>query len=145
VMDSTSFIATHMPHRSVTFTRFDGSTSTSLDGGRSFWRGGATASQSGKGSTAQTSTLQSSAEVTSVQPNPTTGRTEILYQVFAQQDVTLSIQDRNGRNLLILQDGNMAPGKYTATFDASKLSSGIYTYRLAGKNITTSGTIVVKH
>ncbi len=140
-MDSTSYFATHRPHSRVTFTSLDGSTHVSTDGARSFWR-----PQVSPSAVAPQLQLQKlSAEVLSVLPNPTTGRTEVRYEVLTAQFVHLSIQDVNGRDLIVLQDGNLVPGTYTATFNASRWRSGVYSYRLAGDKIVSSGSIVVKH
>jgi hypothetical protein len=137
--DSTSCFATRRPHARVTFTGFDGSTHVSSDGALSFWRPRPAVS----GPQPQLPKL--SVEVLSVLPNPTTGRTEIRYEVLTAQFVHLAIQDVNGRDLIILQDGMLAPGTYTAAFNASRWHSGVYSYRLAGDKIVTSGSIVVKH
>ena len=75
-------------------------------------------------------------------PNPFNPVTTIEYQIppspFSEKGerggfVTLKIFDMLGREVAVLQDGMKEAGKYSATFDASKLSSGVYFSRLTVK------------
>ena len=59
--------------------------------------------------------------------NPTT---TISYQLPAQSRVTLKIFDVLGREVATLVDGIQEPGYKTASFNAGKLASGVYYYRL---------------
>jgi len=44
----------------------------------------------------------------------------------AQYIVSLTVYDMLGREVVVLADGMKEAGNYTATFDASRLASGIY-------------------
>ncbi|HUI28901.1 MAG TPA: aryl-sulfate sulfotransferase [Candidatus Acidoferrales bacterium] len=68
-------------------------------------------------------------------PNPFNPSTTIDYEISSGGFVTLKIYDILGRDIETLVDGAKVPGKYSATFDGSKFSSGVYFYRLT----TSSG------
>jgi chitodextrinase len=63
-------------------------------------------------------------------PNPFNPATVIKYQLPAFSTVRLSVYDILGREVATLVDGVKEAGFYTATFDGSKVASGIYFTRL---------------
>jgi len=63
-------------------------------------------------------------------PNPFNPTTKISFQLPETGNVSLKVYDLTGRQVAVLADSQMAAGTYTATFDASRLSSGVYFYRL---------------
>jgi tetratricopeptide (TPR) repeat protein len=62
-------------------------------------------------------------------PNPFNPSTTIRYQIPNAGHVTLKVYDMLGREVAILANGIQEAGYHTATFDGSKLSSGIYFVR----------------
>lgn len=77
-------------------------------------------------------------------PNPATGITEIEYDLAEQGHTRLVISDPLGRRVMTLVDGELAPGRYVATFDARDLSSGLYLYTLETPTERLSRTMVVQ-
>ncbi|HTP79745.1 MAG TPA: CHRD domain-containing protein [Bacteroidota bacterium] len=72
-------------------------------------------------------------------PNPFNPTTAISYQLSAVGNVSLRVFDLLGREVAELVHERQSPGTYTVTFDAEKISSGIYFYRLttgAGQEAT---------
>ncbi|MBI5475955.1 MAG: carboxypeptidase regulatory-like domain-containing protein [Ignavibacteriales bacterium] len=63
-------------------------------------------------------------------PNPFNPSTEIKYQISNISYVTLIVYDILGREATTLVNGITAPGSYTAIWDASAKSNGVYYYRL---------------
>lgn len=63
-------------------------------------------------------------------PNPFNPKTVITYAVPQDSAVKLEVFDVLGRNIATLIDTEIKAGKYSIDFDGSKLSSGIYIYRL---------------
>ena len=62
-----------------------------------------------------------------------------------KQNVTLKVYDVLGREVATLVNEQKPAGSYEAPFDASKLSSGIYFYRLkAGSFVETKKMILIK-
>ena len=59
-------------------------------------------------------------------PNPFNPSTVINYQLSVAGKVRLSVYDILGREITILVDGEKEAGNYSAKFDGSKLSSGVY-------------------
>lgn len=81
-------------------------------------------------------------------PNPFNPTTTIRFGIpslAADEVATLKVFDVLGREIATLVSGNLQPGVYTATFETTGLSSGIYFYRLAsGKFIETRKMILAK-
>ena len=63
-------------------------------------------------------------------PNPFNPTTVISYQLPMNARVTLKIFDVLGREVAVLFDGMKEAGSYTATFDGSRLASGMYFARM---------------
>ena len=63
-------------------------------------------------------------------PNPFNPSTKISYQLPVEGLVRLEVYDIMGRTLTTLVNEEKPAGQFTATFDASKFTSGIYFYRL---------------
>ncbi len=67
-------------------------------------------------------------------PNPFNPTTTITYQLPINSKVTLNIYDILGRQIKTLVNKLQQAGNYKVNFDASKLSSGVYFYRLTMNN-----------
>ncbi len=79
-------------------------------------------------------------------PNPFNPSTIIQYSLAGRSNVTLRVYDILGREITTLINNEVQnAGKYKVTFDASRLSSGIYFYSLnAGQFVQTKKMILVK-
>ncbi|MEA3288362.1 MAG: DUF5123 domain-containing protein [Candidatus Marinimicrobia bacterium] len=67
-------------------------------------------------------------------PNPFNPSTTISFDLIETADTRLILYDMRGREVEHLVNQNMAPGRYTVTFNGAAHASGVYFYRL------TSGT-----
>ncbi len=63
-------------------------------------------------------------------PNPFNPTTTISFSIPSAQTVRLTVSNILGQEIATLLHDRKGPGNYTASFDGSKLSSGIYFYRL---------------
>ena len=78
-------------------------------------------------------------------PNPFNPTTTINYDIPTSSRVTLTIYDALGRRVQRLVDEPRQPGHYRVTFDASRLASGVYFYRLqAGTFSRVNKMILIK-
>ncbi len=83
-------------------------------------------------------------------PNPFNPTTTINYAIPSVEtrhalSVQLTVYDILGRKVATLVNNKQAPGKYSVTFDASRLGSGIYFYTLrAGDFSATKKMILLK-
>jgi len=69
-------------------------------------------------------------------PNPFNPTTNIKFALSKSGFVSLKIYDLSGREVSSLVNENLSVGTYSYTFDASKLSSGIYFYTLKSNNFS---------
>ncbi len=76
-------------------------------------------------------------------PNPFNPSTLMNFSIPRYGVVTLKIYDVLGREVKVLVDEPRAPGRYTASFDGSKLPSGIYFARLKFENRTLVRQLVL--
>ncbi len=59
--------------------------------------------------------------------------------------VTLTVYNMLGQQVATLVSSTLGAGRYSTQFDASKLSSGTYVYRLTADNfVTTSKMMLIK-
>jgi len=71
-------------------------------------------------------------------PNPFNPTTTINYTVPEKSFVTLKVFDVLGREVATLVNGEVELGNHQVTFNASKLSSGVYYYTLQAGNSTST-------
>ena len=78
-------------------------------------------------------------------PNPFNPSTIIGYDIPKLSHVTINVYDVLGRKVKTLVDTEKLPGHYQLTFNASRLPSGVYFYRLtAGSYVQTKKLMVIK-
>ena len=76
-------------------------------------------------------------------PNPFNPKTVISGQWTADSEVRLVVYDLLGREIAVLANGRYPAGRYTFTFDATNLSSGVYLYRLTAGAYSAVGKMLV--
>lgn len=78
-------------------------------------------------------------------PNPFNPATRIEYTLPSRSNVQIRVYDLLGREVAVLVNGEREAGTHAVQFDARKLSSGIYFYRMnAGQFVQTRSMMVVK-
>jgi hypothetical protein len=85
-------------------------------------------------------------------PNPFNPSTTIKYTIggaggsgLGARDVELRVYDVLGREVAVLVNERKPPGRYEVTFDASRLASGVYFYRMqAGDFVQTRKLLLVR-
>ncbi len=78
-------------------------------------------------------------------PNPFNPTTTINYSVPQSGGVTLKVYNLLGQEVATLFSGLQQAGNHVAVFDASRLASGVYFYRLeAGNNSMTKKLLLMK-
>ncbi|PKL82279.1 MAG: hypothetical protein CVV24_10900 [Ignavibacteriae bacterium HGW-Ignavibacteriae-3] len=68
-------------------------------------------------------------------PNPFNPNTTIEFTIPQNGRYTISIYNVLGQLIETLGDGEYAPGYYKLNFDAGRLASGMYIYRLSGDKV----------
>ena len=71
-------------------------------------------------------------------PNPFNPSTKIHYDIPEKSLVQLKVYDILGKEVATVVNMNQAAGSYVANFDASKLSSGIYIYKITAGNYSST-------
>ena len=71
-------------------------------------------------------------------PNPFRAFTRIAYRIDEPQHVRLVVYDMLGRSVAVLDDAHRPAGDHAVAFEAARLPSGTYTYRLEVGTKTTS-------
>jgi hypothetical protein len=78
-------------------------------------------------------------------PNPFNPITSISYSLPTDGHVTLTIYDVLGKEVALLANGFKTAGSYTSSFDATKLSSGMYFYTIkTGQFVDTKKMLLMK-
>jgi hypothetical protein len=78
-------------------------------------------------------------------PNPFNPATSIFFSIPASMHVTLKVYDLIGNEIATLLDEHKDAGNYTLTFDATKLASGVYFYRLqSGAFVSMKKMVLMK-
>lgn len=71
-------------------------------------------------------------------PNPFNPTTNISFRIPNASQVDLDVYDVLGRKVASLVDRRLSAGNHTVSFDAGKLSSGLYLYRLSTNETSIS-------
>lgn len=79
-------------------------------------------------------------------PNPFNPSTNITFDLPKTTEVRLEVFNSIGAKVAVLAEGQKSAGTHTLTFNASRLASGIYFYRLTavGKVISTKKMLLIK-
>ncbi len=78
-------------------------------------------------------------------PNPFNPSTKIDFNLPKSGNVKLAVYDMIGNEVAVITNGQLAAGNYTAEFNATKLASGVYFYKLiTGEFTSTKRMILVK-
>jgi hypothetical protein len=78
-------------------------------------------------------------------PNPFNPETNIKFGLPKSGNVKLAVYDISGKEVAVLLNEFKQAGSYTFNFNGSKLSSGVYFYRIISENfIETKRMILVK-
>ncbi|MFZ5948206.1 MAG: T9SS type A sorting domain-containing protein [Stygiobacter sp.] len=76
-------------------------------------------------------------------PNPFNPSTTIEFAIKNDGFYSLKIYNAIGQEVANLIESNLNPGFYKINFDASKLASGIYVYRLSGNNLNLAKKMIL--
>lgn len=78
-------------------------------------------------------------------PNPFNPSTTITFDLPKNENVTINVYDVSGKMVASVFNENVKAGSYDVNFDASKLSSGVYFYKIvAGSFVDTKKMMLVK-
>ena len=69
-------------------------------------------------------------------PNPFNPTTRIRFDLRERSHVLLEVYNILGQKVVTLLDRSMDAGRYNADFDATRLASGVYFYRITANNFT---------
>jgi photosystem II stability/assembly factor-like uncharacterized protein len=76
-------------------------------------------------------------------PNPFNPTTTISYEIAKETVVSLKVYDVIGNEIATLVNETKAPGTYDVIFDASKLSNGVYLYKIHAGNFTATKKLIL--
>ena len=76
-------------------------------------------------------------------PNPFNPATVIEFTIPETGRYCLSVYNILGQLIQTISDEEYVPGYYKINFDASKLASGMYIYRLSGNNVNISKKMIL--
>jgi glucose/arabinose dehydrogenase len=76
-------------------------------------------------------------------PNPFNPKTVITFQTPAEGQITLKVYDVLGNEVATLLDEHKTAGIYNVELDASKLTSGIYFYKLTAKDFSSTKKMIL--
>lgn len=94
-------------------------------------------------SSVERSPLPSSVRLAQNYPNPFNPTTTIRFSTTKRGDVSLKVFDLLGREVAMVHNGTLDAGEHSMHFDASKLRSGVYVYRLDAEGKSLSRRMVV--
>ena len=89
------------------------------------------------------STLPDEFRLSQNYPNPFNPTATIQFSLPSSSNVRITIYNALGNLVHVLVNGHYAPGRYTVTWDASSLPSGVYFYRLQTESFVGTKRLVL--
>jgi len=84
-----------------------------------------------------------SAGYTAVFPNPTAGAFSIQYGLEQPGEVSVTLYDSHGSEVLRAFEGPRGTGEHTLQLDAAQLTDGVYFYRVVSSGTVIAGSTMV--
>ena len=84
-----------------------------------------------------------SAGYTAVFPNPTAGAFSIQYGLELPGEVSVTLHDSHGGEVLRAFEGPRGTGEHTLQLDAAQLPDGVYFYRVVSRGTIVAGSTMV--
>jgi hypothetical protein len=82
-------------------------------------------------------------ELTAIYPNPFNSTMTIKFSLPSQGKVVLRVFDLTGREIALLENGNIEAGNHSVVWDARNFTSGIYICHLEANGITKSRKLIL--
>lgn len=79
-----------------------------------------------------------------VTPNPGAGDRRLAFSIRTAGRVRLRVTDVAGRAVATLYERDLAPGRYTVSFNSAHWAGGVYFYRLESSGESLTGRLVVE-
>ena len=76
-------------------------------------------------------------------PNPFNPATTIVFDIPKDSDIRLAVYNIVGQEVAVLAAGRYPPGRYEKVFEGNNLASGLYVYRLEGKDVSLTKKMVL--
>jgi len=92
---------------------------------------------------AQISDVPAKVEMSAVSPNPFNQKGSVSISLKQIQTVQLSLFDLQGRSVINLHSGSLAPGIHKFSIDSKELVSGLYLVRLKSESLMINQRVVV--
>jgi hypothetical protein len=77
-------------------------------------------------------------------PNPFNPATKIRFSIPAEAFTSVKIYDLQGREVAALVNGTLKPGTYDAEWNAGRLASGVYLYRMTAGTYTETKKLLLQ-
>jgi hypothetical protein len=78
----------------------------------------------------------------SVSPNPALTNTNINFNLSEASDVTISVYNLMGQEIMTVNNGTQSAGNHSYSLDMTSMPAGNYVYHVVAGNSVTSGNIV---
>ncbi len=129
------------------FNSSTGSAVRTLDGGRTWQRVGPETEDVLRAGLAKRISAEHRdvvmATSTAAYPNPTSGATSIRYDLRQPGDISVTLHDSHGSEILRVFEGPRAIGQYTLSLDLATISEGVYYYRIVDRGSIIAGSTMV--
>ena len=76
-------------------------------------------------------------------PNPFNPTTRIRFSLPESGNVLLKVYDITGREVATLVNHKMQAGTYETDFDASRISSGVYFYKMISGSFSSTKKMII--
>lgn len=92
---------------------------------------------------AEHASAKPSALAVSAKPNPFNAACDVTFDLPSAASVELAVYDVSGAKVATLYAGKLSQGRYTVTWDATGLASGVYVVKLSANGYSTSTRVTL--